>query len=52
MNWVHSYCANQGRWDEIIGELFPKASLLKWGKNQRVYLLNKKIFEIRNETKI
>lgn len=47
MDWVHSYCANQGRWDEIIGELFPKASLLKWGKTQRVYLLNKKIFKIQ-----
>ena len=43
MNWVHSYCANQGRWDEIIGELFPKASLLKWGKTHSLFTEQKNI---------
>ena len=45
-HWTKEYLGNQRRWDELLKVQFPAARLIKWGINNRVYILDGRIIKV------
>jgi hypothetical protein len=45
-HWTKEYLGNQQRWDELLKVQFPAARLIKWGINNRVYILDGRIIKV------